>query len=77
MEQTSKSPRITRRGMLHVGSATLAGVAALTSANAEDTRASSRDKSDRNVAERSPDHHLPNEREPGPNNIALEAENPN
>src|SRR5258708_2506569 len=67
MEETNQNRRITRRGILHAGSAALAGISALTVANAQDKK----------KADRSPDHHLPNEREPGPNNTALEAENPN
>lgn len=57
MKETTQDHRITRRGMLHVGSAALAGVAALTVADAQDKK----------QTDRSPDHHLPNEREPGPN----------
>src|SRR5579862_7816983 len=68
MEKTTQEQRITRRGMFHVGSAALAGVSALAVASAED--------SDKKVV-RSPDHHLPNETDPGPKNTALEAENPN
>jgi len=67
MEQTGKNPRITRRGMFQVGSATLAGVAALTIANAEDTRRTSGEKK----VVRSSDHHLPNETDPGPKNAQL------
>ena len=54
--------------MLHAGSAALAGVSALAIANAQEAA---------KQPVRSRDHHLPNEREPGANNIALEAENPN
>src|SRR5205807_1200307 len=67
MEETTKH-RITRRGMFQAGSAALAGVSALAIASAQDSA---------KQAFRSQDHHLPNEREPGPNNTALEAENPN
>src|SRR5882762_9081832 len=66
MKETTQDHRITRRGMLHVGSAALASVAAITVADAQEKK----------MADRSPDHHLANEREPGPNNSALEAENP-
>jgi len=68
MEDTTQNHRITRRGMFHVGSAALAGVSAIAVGNAQDTG--------RKVA-RSPDHHLPNEADPGPKNARLEAENPN
>src|SRR3979409_291990 len=61
--ETDQNHRRTRRGMLHVGSAALAGVSALAIANAQ--------------AERSPDHHLNNETVPGPKNPTLAAENPN
>ncbi len=63
--------------MLHAGSAALAGVAALTGANAQDRRGSSRESSDNREAQRSPDHHLKNETVPGPKNPSLTAENPN
>ena len=68
MEETNQNNRITRRGIFHAGSAALAGVAALAVANAQD---------DGGKIERSPDHHLPNETDPGPKNAKLEAENPN
>jgi oxalate decarboxylase len=68
MEETSQDQRITRRDMFHAGSAALAGVSALAVANAQDTG---------KKVERSPDHHLPNETDPGPKNAPLEAENPN
>src|SRR5947209_18074948 len=68
MDETSQKHRITRRGMFQAGSAALAGVSALAIASAQDSA---------KQAFRSQDHHLPNEREPGPNNTALEAENPN
>jgi len=72
MDQTTQNPRITRRGMFHVGSATLAGIAALSVEAAEDTRVSSNERN----AVRSPDHHLKNETVPGPKNPPLAAENP-
>jgi len=56
MEETTQNHRITRRGMFHAGSAALAGLSALTVANAQDAG---------KKAERSPDHHLPNETAPG------------
>src|SRR5438270_1268473 len=67
MEETTNH-RITRRGMFQAGSAALAGVSALAIASAQDSA---------KKAVRSPDHHLPNETDPGPKNAALEAENPN
>jgi oxalate decarboxylase len=53
--------------MFHAGSVALAGVSALAVANAQDIR---------RKVERSSDHHLPNETDPGPRNTRLEAENP-
>src|SRR5260370_19284350 len=68
MSQRNDEDRITRRGLLQVGSATLATAATLKVAAAQDLAKS---------AIRSSDHHLPNETVPGPRNSALEAENPN
>jgi oxalate decarboxylase len=68
MSETNHEDRITRRGMLRVGSATLATAATLTVAAAQDSTTS---------AIRSADHHLPNESVPGSRNSALEAENRN
>jgi oxalate decarboxylase len=68
MEEKTQNHRITRRSIFHAGSAALAGLSALAVANAQDTG---------KKAERSADHHLPNESDPGPKNSALEAENPN
>jgi len=62
--------------MLHIGSATLAVVAALSVANAEDTRASSGESSGERKVVRSPDDHLKNETVPGVKNASLAAENP-
>jgi oxalate decarboxylase len=67
MEETNQSDRISRRGLFHAGSAALAGLSAIAVANAQDPE---------KKAARSPDHHLPNETDPGPKNAALEAENP-
>jgi len=75
--ETDQDHRITRRGMLQAGSAALAGVAALTGANAQDRRGPSRESSDNREAQRSPDHHLKNETVPGPKNAPLAEENPN
>jgi len=75
--ETSQNHQITRRGMLHVGSAALAEVSALAVANAQDTRAPSLESSDNREAERSPDNHLKNETVPGRKNPTLAAENPN
>jgi len=41
--EADQNHRITRRGMLHVGSAALAGVSELTVANAQDTGGPSRE----------------------------------
>jgi oxalate decarboxylase len=73
MDETSQNQRITRRGMFHVGSAAFAGASALAVANAQNTGKQDTGKK----VERSPDHHLPNETDPGPKNVQLEAENPN
>jgi oxalate decarboxylase len=64
MERADREHRITRRNILHAAPAALAGAAALAIADAQTKVA------------RSADHHLPNEREPGAHNTALEAENP-
>src|SRR6266852_2815460 len=68
MEETTGNHQITRRRIFHAGTAALAGVSALAVANAQDPE---------KKADRSPDHHLPNESDPGPKNTQLEAENPN
>src|SRR6266498_5561606 len=68
MEDTNQRGRITRRRIFQAGPVALAGLTAIAAANAQDP-----DKK----AVRSPDHHLPNETDPGPKNAALEAENPN
>jgi len=61
MENESQNSRISRRGILHFGSAALtAGTLAVAAAQQI----------------QSPDHHLPNESVPGPRNVDLEAENP-
>jgi oxalate decarboxylase len=77
MNETTQDQRITRRGLLHAGSAALAGVAALTGASGQDTGDPSRDSSYERKTERSPDHHLKNETVPGPKYPVLAAENPN
>jgi oxalate decarboxylase len=56
---------LSRRKFLGAGSAALAAAAGLQAANAQQQTL------------RSPDHHLPNETEPGPNNTVLDKENPN
>jgi oxalate decarboxylase len=68
MQKAIQNSQITRRSMFHAGTAALAGASALAVANAQDNGRRS---------ERSPDHHLPNETDPGPKNARLEAENPN
>jgi oxalate decarboxylase len=62
MEDETQNHRITRRGILQVGSTALAAATTMTVAKAQQLR--------------SPDHHLPNETDPGPKNNALEAQNP-
>src|ERR1700704_6310634 len=63
MEDETQNHRITRRGILQVGSTALAAATTLTVAKAQQQI-------------RSPDHHLPNESDPGPKNSALDAQNP-
>ena len=58
--------RITRRGILQVGSAVLTTAAAVSGADAQTQTAPIH----------SADHHLPNETAPGPKNPTLEAQNP-
>jgi oxalate decarboxylase len=66
MSEPDQKDQFTRRGILRVGSATLATAATLTVAVAQDG----------NVSRiRSDDHRLPNESVPGPKNSALETEN--
>jgi oxalate decarboxylase len=57
---------LSRRRFIGTGSAALAAVAGMQAAAAQEPEVS-----------RSPDHHLPNESEPGPNNSILDKENPN
>ena len=54
-----------RRRFIGVGSAALAAAAGLQIAEGQEQK-----------VPRSPDHHLPNETEPGPNNTALDKQNP-
>ena len=56
--------KVSRRKFVGVSSAALAAATSLAAAQ------------QRNPPPRSPDHHLPNEEEPGPKNTALDAENP-
>src|SRR5277367_5634614 len=56
---------LSRRRFIGVGSAALAVAAGLQMADGQE-----------NKVPRSPDHHLPNESEPGPNNTALDKQNP-
>jgi oxalate decarboxylase len=73
MQKSDSKDRITRRGMIQAGSAIIAAAGALT-ARAQDSPGADPQKA---AAVRSPDHHLPNESDPGPKNAPLEAENPN
>jgi len=78
MENKRDKDRITRRDMFQAGSAVLAtAVTTLNVANAQDSSNTKRGKSAETSAVHSSDHHLPNETDPGPTNISLEAENPN
>ena len=56
---------LSRRRFIGSGSAALVAAASLQAANAQQRE-----------APRSPDHHLPNETEPGPNNSGLDRQNP-
>ncbi|MFY9939344.1 MAG: cupin domain-containing protein, partial [Silvibacterium sp.] len=56
---------LSRRRFIGVGSAALAAAAGLQIAEGQE-----------NKVPRSPDHHLPNESEPGPNNTTLDKQNP-
>jgi oxalate decarboxylase len=60
-----RSQITTRRRFLGVSGAALAGAAVVPLVEAQEK-----------IVPRSPDHHLPNEQQPGPNNPALDAENP-
>jgi oxalate decarboxylase len=60
-----RSQITTRRRFLGVSGAALAGAAVVPLVEAQEK-----------MVQRSPDHHLPNEQQPGPNNIALDAQNP-
>jgi oxalate decarboxylase len=66
---------VTRRRFLEVGGAALAAVAAATPLAAQQGQKEHQGAQENKVP-RSPDHHLPNEEEPGPKNVALDAENP-
>jgi oxalate decarboxylase len=67
MKKSSRNNRISRRGILQVGSAVLTTAAAITGADAQTQQA---------PPIHSADHHLPNETAPGPKNPTLEAQNP-
>jgi oxalate decarboxylase len=60
-----RSQATTRRRFLGVSGAALAGAAVVPLMEAQEK-----------ILQRSPDHHLPNEQQPGPNNTALDAQNP-
>jgi len=77
MENKRDKDRITRRDIFQAGSAVLATAVTLNVANAQDSSDTKRGKSAETSAVHSSDHHLPNETDPGPTNISLEAENPN
>jgi oxalate decarboxylase len=66
---------VTRRRFLEVGGAALAAVAAATPLAAQQGQKEHQGAQENKVP-RSPDHHLPNEEEPGAKNVALDAENP-
>ena len=63
--QEDRSQVTTRRRFLGVSGVALAGAAVVPLVEAQEK-----------MVPRSPDHHLPNEQQPGPNNPSLDAENP-
>jgi oxalate decarboxylase len=69
---TDESTKVTRRKFAGMGSA--AALAAVAMVKMADGQAQQPPQSAK--VPRSPDHHLPNEEEPGPKNAALDAENP-
>jgi oxalate decarboxylase len=66
---------LTRRAFLGGSTAAIAAAAGSKVANAQETDAS-KERLEEQTVPRSPDHHFPNEVNPGPKNSALEAENP-
>jgi oxalate decarboxylase len=66
MLEGSMEDDFSRRKFMGAGSAALAAAAAIQAAAAQDVKPI-----------RSADHHLPNESQPGPNNTALDKQNPN
>jgi len=70
MEETDQKDHIIRRGMLHAGSAALAGLSALAIADAQ-VNTPPPPKTDNGEVLRSPDHHLLNESIRGPKNQPL------
>ncbi len=67
--------KVTRRKFAGMGTAALAAAGMLSTAAGQDNQSAGEQSGERK-ATRSPDHHLPNEKEPGANNAGLEAENP-
>jgi oxalate decarboxylase len=66
----SEETKVSRRRIFEFGSVALVAAATLTVTDAQEP-------SEKKEVPRSPDHHLPNEQEPGPKgNVALDAENP-
>jgi oxalate decarboxylase len=68
--------QVTRRKFVGVGSAALAASAALAVAKAQESEAPKPQQPPGDPVPRSRDHHSPNEQDPGPNNAALDEENP-
>jgi len=64
IDDASGSTTTSRRRFLGVSGVALAAATALPLAGAQEKK------------DRSPDHHLPNEKQPGANNTALDVENP-
>ena len=72
-----KEETTTRRRFLGVSSAALIAAGALGIATDGQESKPPRERSEEGKVPRSPDHHLPNEEDPGPKNSALDRENPN
>jgi oxalate decarboxylase len=68
------TPKVTRRKFASMGTVAFAAAGMLSKGAAQQT--GGQGQSQEGKVPRSPDHHLPNEEEPGPKNAPLDAENP-
>src|SRR5579884_242263 len=73
---TSKENGITRREFVSAGSAALAGLSSLPVLAQQTSQEKPPAESQQDETPRSPDHHLPNEMNHGPQNPSLEQQNP-